>query len=205
MRFQNFWYIKAKNHNAADSSAVGTVRISAVLKPDEIEQFVQLLTAHQSKLYAYIRSLLPDSQAVQDVLQETNLVLWRRSEEFEAGSNFVAWACKVAYFQVLAYYRDHKRDSMVFNVELVEMLAKQNEEKLAGAQDLQRVLTRCVSKLPEQSRNLIQLRYASGGSVQSIAEAQGRSVGAVSQTLYRIRQLLQECVQKTLASEQGEL
>ncbi|WP_197994896.1 sigma-70 family RNA polymerase sigma factor [Gimesia panareensis] len=163
-----------------------------------------MLTAHQSKLYAYIRSLLPDSQAVQDVLQETNLVLWRRSEEFEPGSNFVAWACKVAYFQVLAYYRDNKRDSMVFNVELVSMLAKQNEEKMAGPRDLQRVLSSCLAKLPEQSRRLIQQRYAAGGSVQAIAEEQGRSVGAVSQMLYRIRQLLQECVQKSLASEQGE-
>lgn len=180
------------------------LRIISKLNSEETENFVQLLTAHQSMLYAYIRSLLPDSQAVQDVLQETNMVLWRRSAEFEVGSNFVAWACKVAYYQVLAFYRDNKRDSLVFNVELVSMLAKQNEEKLAGSHDLQRVLSRCLSKLPEQSRRLIQQRYASGGSVQTIAAEQGRSVGAVSQTLYRIRQLLQECVQKTLASEQGE-
>jgi len=180
------------------------VRIFPNLKPAETENFVQLLTANQSRLYAYIRSLLPDSQSVQDVLQETNLVLWRRSEEFESGTNFVAWACKVAYYQVLAYYRDNKRDSMVFNVELVSMLAKQNEEKLAGSPDMQRVLSGCLAKLPEESRRLIQERYAPGGSVQSIAEKQGRSVGAVSQMLYRIRQSLQECVQKSLAREQGE-
>jgi RNA polymerase sigma-70 factor, ECF subfamily len=180
------------------------LKMVSKLNPEETEQFVQLLTAHQSMLYAYIRSLLPNSQGVQDVLQETNMVLWRRSEEFEAGSNFVAWACKVAYYQVLAFYRDHKRDSLVFNVELVSLLAKKNEEKLANSHNLQRALSCCLSKLPEQSRHLIQQRYASGGSVQTIAAEQGRSVGAVSQTLYRIRQLLQECVQKTLASEQGE-
>lgn len=174
------------------------------MKPEDTENFVQLLTAHQGILFSYIRSLLPDSALVQDVLQETNLVLWRRSEEFEPGTNFVAWACKVAYFQVLAFYRDNKRDLMIFNIELVSMLAKQNEEKLAGSQDVQQALTSCLAKLPEQSRQLIQKRYAPGGSVQSIAAEQGRSVGAISQMLYRIRQLLQECVQKTLASEQGE-
>lgn len=187
-----------------DSLLALILRLVPKLNPEETENFVQLLTAHQSMLYAYIRSLLPNSQAVQDVLQETNMVLWRRSEEFETGSNFVAWACKVAYFQVLAFYRDNKRDSLVFNVELVSLLAKQNEEKLAGSQNLQQALSCCLSKLPEQSRLLIQQRYAPGGSVQNIAAAQGRSVGAVSQMLYRIRQLLQECVQKTLASEQGE-
>lgn len=174
------------------------------LKPEETEQFVQLLTAHQGILFSYIRSLLPDSVVVQDVLQETNLVLWRRAEEFKAGTNFVAWACKVAYFQVLAFYRDNKRESMIFNVELVSMLAQQNEEKLADSHDLPQILSGCLNKLPEQSRRLIQERYAPGGSVQSIAEKQGRSIGAVSQMLYRIRQLLQECVQKSLAREQRE-
>ena len=203
VRFSVIWYINAETLRIM-TLPIALILKAPDLKPEETENFVQLLTAHQSKLYAYIRSLLPDTQAVQDVLQETNLVLWRRSEEFEPGSNFVAWACKVAYFQVLAYYRDNKRDSMVFNVELVSMLAKQNEEKLAGSKDMQRVLSRCLAKLPEQSRRLIQQRYAAGGSVQAIAEEQGRSVGAVSQMLYRIRQLLQECVQKLLASEQGE-
>lgn len=203
VRFSVIWYINAETLRIM-TLPIALILKAPDLKPEETENFVQLLTTHQSKLYAYIRSLLPDTQAVQDVLQETNLVLWRRSEEFEPGSNFVAWACKVAYFQVLAYYRDNKRDSMVFNVELVSMLAKQNEEKLAGSKDMQRVLSRCLAKLPEQSRRLIQQRYAAGGSVQAIAEEQGRSVGAVSQMLYRIRQLLQECVQKSLASEQGE-
>ena len=36
----------------------------------------------QRKLYAYIHTLVDDSTAAWDVLQETNVVLWRKQAEF---------------------------------------------------------------------------------------------------------------------------
>src|SRR3954454_14411357 len=42
-------------------------------------EFVQLLTGVQSRLYAYICSLVGDSAGARDVLQETNLALWNKA------------------------------------------------------------------------------------------------------------------------------
>lgn len=78
------------------------------MKPDEA--FVQLLTAEQLRLLHYIAKLLGDPNEAQNVLQETNLVLWRKSGEFQAGTNFSAWAHNVAYWQVRAFVRDRQRD-----------------------------------------------------------------------------------------------
>jgi DNA-directed RNA polymerase specialized sigma24 family protein len=50
-----------------------------------------------------------DLHDARDVLLETNLVLWQKIGEFEPGSNFGAWARKIAYFQALAFLRDRKR------------------------------------------------------------------------------------------------
>ena len=65
------------------------------------EAFVQLMTEHQGRLYAYVLSLLGDPDQANDVLQETNLVLWRNAGEFQMGSNFRAWAFRIAHFQVM--------------------------------------------------------------------------------------------------------
>ena len=62
-------------------------------------------------------------------------------------------------------------------------------------------LQACLAKLPEAQRELVERRYAPGGSVQRIAERDGKSVGAISQTLYRLREALRNCVQQTLAGE----
>lgn len=170
----------------------------------DVERFVQLLTAHQQTLYAYIRSLLPEADQASDVLQETNLVLWQRAGEFAPDSNFGGWARKVAYYQVLARYRDQRRERLTFDTELVAVLAAEQEQQLARHEERQRALQRCLSKLPEPSRELIRRRYAPGGSVQALARELGRSVGAISQSLYRIRQSLVDCLQASLDQPHAE-
>lgn len=167
------------------------------------EEFVRQLTVSQSMLMAYISSLLPDASAAADVLQETNLVLWRQSDQFAQGTNFGAWARRVAYFQVLAHYRDRGRESLVFDVDLLDTLSREREQE-QEALELQRArLRRCLAKLPAGERQLLARRYSPGASVQSIAQQTGKSVGAVSQSLYRIRQMLMNCVQADAARQEG--
>ena len=63
---------------------------------DQTETFIGHVMEHQRELYAFILSMLPNLTEADDVLQETNMVLWRKREEFEPGTNFGAWARTVA-------------------------------------------------------------------------------------------------------------
>jgi len=95
------------------------------------EQIVQQIATCQDRLFAYILTLVPHRDVARDVLQETNLVLWRRREEFAAGTSFAAWASKIAFFQVFAYRRDKGRDRHVFlSEELMAQLANEVQEEL---------------------------------------------------------------------------
>ena len=40
-------------------------------------EFVRLLLRHERRIYAFIRSLLPNRDDAEDVLQETSIVLWK--------------------------------------------------------------------------------------------------------------------------------
>ena len=64
---------------------------------------MQLLTGTQSRLYAYICSLIGGAAGARDVLQETNLVLWDKAQEYDPARPFLPWAYRIAYLQVLAY------------------------------------------------------------------------------------------------------
>ena len=68
-------------------------------------EFVGQIARHQAALHAYIISLMPGLDGVDDVLQETNLVLWEKRTAFEHGSNFRAWACAIARFRVMGHRR----------------------------------------------------------------------------------------------------
>src|SRR5262245_43171691 len=121
------------------------------------DEFVRLLTGEQTSLFSYIATLLGDVNDASNVLQQTNMVLWRKADEFEAGTSFHAWARKVAYFQTLAYIRDMKRDKLVFDEELILQLA---DRPTIEDEDERRIALRhCLGTLSESSLELLQQRY----------------------------------------------
>ena len=83
----------------------------------------------QPALYAYILSLLPNREDANDVLQDANLVMWRRSDEFVEGTNFLAWAYQIARYKVLAHHRDCHRDRHIFDDGLFAQLADQADRR----------------------------------------------------------------------------
>ena len=63
-------------------------RMSA--KPETTEEnIIGLITKNQGALRAYIYTLLPDPALVDDILQETNLVIWRKASEYDPARPFM--------------------------------------------------------------------------------------------------------------------
>lgn len=164
------------------------------------EPFVRVLLANQGKIYAYIASLLGDPRQADDVLQETNLVLCRQADQFSEISNFAAWACRIAYFEVLNYRKRRQRDRHMFDDNLLSLIAFEAVPLVEEYEQRQIALAECLAKLSKLQRNIIVKRYTPNGSVQKIADEYGRSPGAISQTLYRIRAALMKCIQRKLAA-----
>ena len=168
------------------------------------EEFVRLLTEAQGPVYGYLMTLIPDRSRARDLLQETNITLWKKAATFEEGTNFNAWACKIAYFHVLSFRRKMAREKLVFDDDILDYLAERNDDRLIQdfTKDRNAALKACMQKLSDKQRKLVEERYKPGASVQRIAADQGRTVGAISQTLYRIRLNLMQCIETTFASMQ---
>lgn len=167
----------------------------------DLEYFVTQLTASQTSVYAYLMSLVLDPVAAEDLLQETNLTLWRKSADYEPGTNFTAWACAIAHFKVREFRRTQARDHLQFDDGLLERIADRLETRADQLEPRRHALQQCLGKLPDDQRRMIEERYEQGGSVKSLANQLDRPTGSVSQTLYRIRLSLLECVRDTLGPE----
>jgi RNA polymerase sigma-70 factor (ECF subfamily) len=172
---------------------------SFYLVSENSDQFIQDLTASQNSLYGYILSLLPDRTAAQDVLQEVSLTAWQKRSDFTAGTSFFAWVSKIAYFHVLSHRRKMSRDRLVFGDEVLDFLAERQLEREEEVSRRGLALKSCLEKLPAAQKQLVEQRYTEGVRVQEIAAREGKSVGAISQTLYRIREVLLKCVEQNLA------
>lgn len=164
------------------------------------EQFVRHLTGCQHWLYAYILSLLPDSTAAHDVLQQANVTMWRKAEQFTEGTNFDAWACRVAYYEVLAARRDHQRDRHLYDDQLLSELASEAQSQVSSANEQMVALGDCLDRLSQPQREIIRQRYTTGLSVAQIGEETGRKANAIATSLHRIRHMLMECIDNRLSA-----
>jgi RNA polymerase sigma-70 factor, ECF subfamily len=160
------------------------------------ERFVQALTASQGRLLAYICCLLGNVHDANTVLQETNLVLWRKLDTFSTIRSFDAWSREVAYFQALAFLRDRKRDKLIFSQEMID--AVWSEKKEVEFDERRLALRDCVSQLRGERREVIQKRYMENKRVRQIAAELGKSEGAVKMALKRVRLALMNCVNKRM-------
>ena len=63
----------------------GPARGPATPDPTAVEEFMRLFGAHRRRLYQFILSLVPNVQDAEDVLQETNIILWRKFGGYQPG------------------------------------------------------------------------------------------------------------------------
>lgn len=168
-------------------------------------EFIQLLTTSQSRIYAYILSLVFDADLADDILQQTNAVLWEKSQDFELGTNFVAWSFRIAYFQVLADRKRRQRDRLIFDDAAVSTLAAMSEQTDGRFELRQKHLRTCLEQLNERQRECVRRRYDANSSLDRIADAMGLKANAVKQLLFRARNALHRCVDAKLGPPDNQL
>lgn len=156
--------------------------------------FVPLLLTHQSRLYGYVLSLVGDRNQADDLLQQTNSVLLRKVEDFEAGTNFVAWAFRIAYFEVMQYRRARHRERLFFDDELIGALAAVAEKEDERFIERQKFLRECLETMNERHRDVLRRRYLMSADLNELAAALGSTVNALKQLLFRAREGLRACI-----------
>ena len=186
--------------SVGDTRSTGDIGFPEAAMEDDRARFVGELTRHQTRLRGFLRCLLVRPSDVDDLLQDVNAVLWQKAGEYRPGTDFWSWASQVARYKAFNQLRRYGRDRVVFDDSLLADLATVAMEK---ARDLDRraeALDHCLGRLPAPQRQLVDLRYAAGQTVEAMSRAIGRPEGSLRQALYRIRTALLACIESRLAA-----
>ena len=168
-------------------------------KTEANDEFLQLFFRHQMQLYGYIVSLIPKVADAQDVFQETAAVMWKKFETFESGTNFLAWGTRIAYLNVLHYYRRLNSQKVVFDSDAMENISSRMMKKMDQVPDRIEALQQCMDTLPTDQKYLVKLRYEKALSAKEVASQIGKTLSSVHKALSRIHLRLQRCVQLRIA------
>ena len=136
-------------------------------------------------------------------MQETATVLWRKFDVFETGTNFSAWAFKIARLQVLAFYKKQRRRQALFSDDTFQKLAEQSLEREHQVDDRHLALQNCLGKLKQRDREIVQLRYQPNATTSDVATEVNRSIDVIYKSLNRIHAQLLSCIQREIKSEEA--
>lgn len=169
------------------------------------ESVVQLVADHQAALRGFVMAMMPGSSDVDDVVQEVNLLVWRKRSEYEPGTDFKAWVLTIAKFQVMGAWRDQKRrkESVMTEEVLTKLLDQGIEAARETAVPRHDVLWECLETLRPVDRALILRRYFDERPIKKLAAELGRTGDSVKMSLHRIRSALALCVRRRLKLSKG--
>ncbi len=168
------------------------------------EAFSAGLAALQPQLRGYIATLLPGCSEIDDVLQEVNVLIWEKRDEFGGAGNFRGWAFRCAYFKALAWRRDAIRSGwLVFSETLMQKVAHAAED-FWDHRTARRsaALQECVGSLTPEDGLLLKARYERGTSLAQLAARTGKTADAVYKAISRLRAALRTCVERKLSREE---
>lgn len=180
---------------------------AANISPDapsnpKTEQFLKLLGAHERSLFAYVYALAPNWQDAEEVMQRVRIRIWQQFDQFDETKSFDAWARAIAYYLLLAYRKEKSRQREFFSEQVLEAIGCHFESHLEHASDRRDALLNCLNKLEDRKRDLVTKYYSSArDTAESIATSVSMTPNALRQSLFRIRRMLLDCVQRTMQSE----
>lgn len=164
---------------------------------EDYRLFIKLYLANERRIYGFVRALVPNWSDVDDVIQETAAVLWSKFDQFEKGTNFSAWALKIAHFQILNYYKSRNKDKLYFSEDLLDILAEKNR-KNPNVDERLSILKKCLQKLKSYELSLIQMRYEPGSSTRVVAEQTGKELHVLYRLFNKIHSKLLLCIRHSL-------
>jgi RNA polymerase sigma-70 factor (ECF subfamily) len=162
---------------------------------DHRQHVMQQALVYRTRIQAYLLGLTRRPAIAEDLFQDTFLVICERWEQFQPGTDFLAWALTIARFKYLASIDPKRhRERRMAEVFADACAAKPIEE--ASENERLAQLDRCVGKLPARARVLIDLRYRDGLDVPAVARQVGMSINALSTMMSRVRKQLRECIER---------
>ncbi len=165
------------------------------------EAFVSALTKHQSALRGYCYAALGHGDEAAEALQRTNIVLWKKSSDWDPETEFMRWATAVARFEVKGVLRDLKRERkrLLFDSDVAEQMMDEAAEAVLPTSERWAALEICLEKVERRNRDVLTMFYSEGKTISEISASEGRGESAIKVMLMRLRKSLGDCIESRLA------
>jgi RNA polymerase sigma-70 factor (ECF subfamily) len=146
-----------------------------------------LYVRHRDSICRFITRMVNRSNIAHDLTNEVFLAVWQQAGQFEHQSTVIAWMKGIARFKALTILRRRKDEEL--DDEIVEFIQDPDDspEVVLHHKSRTRVVQSCLSSLPTEYRQVIDLAYYQEMPLEEVAKLVGITPNAVSKRLARAR------------------
>jgi len=158
-------------------------------------EFTEIYRAHLRDVYSYAYYRIGNHHDAEDITEQTFLQAYRhfeRAQRESDGRPLRPWLIRIAHNLAANYYRDRSRRPQTNLDDAAILTAPLETERVVEEREEVKEVLEGVSKLPDDRREALIMRFALGMDNREIARAMGRSEGATKVLIHRaIKQLEQ--------------
>jgi RNA polymerase sigma-70 factor (ECF subfamily) len=193
--------VSNESQSAVDQKLVERV------KAGDKRAFDLLVQKYQHKIIALIGRYVYDQHESQDVAQEAFIKAYRALPNFRGDSAFYTWLYRIAINTAKNHLVARGRRPLDVDVDDAQYFEGENElkdietpENSLYRAELEEVIKRTLTKLPEDLRVALTLREFDGMSYEDIADVMDCPVGTVRSRIFRAREAIDKEISPLLAS-----
>jgi RNA polymerase sigma-70 factor (ECF subfamily) len=175
------------------------------------DAFDSLFARYVERVRTRVRQMVQDPAVAEDTVQEVFYRVWEKSGSYTGAGPVGAWIYRIAYNQAVSAIRRRQRELPISATQADDEWEEAADSALQAIESsdpgpaaelerrqLQDVVRRLVSELPESKRDVIRLIHGQDLSVAQTASALGVSAGTVKSRLYYGRKLLERQLREYL-------
>ena len=189
------------------SSDTSTSLVSKSTYPSSLDS---LFIMHKKRIFNYINSKIKDVDVSNDILQETFIKVFKvlKNGKYVEKGKFLSWVLRISHNLIMDYFRNKKRSKIIFEKDLNCLIANMNcgfeqkQKKMLSDETIRKVLSKMIDKLPQDQKEIVNLRFFQNYSFREIAKINNISINtALGRVRYSIINLKNEMKKSIIKNE----
>ena len=142
-----------------------------------------LINRHQSKIFGFIYSKIPDRDISNDIFQDTFIKVIRtlKSQSYNEEGKFLPWVMRIAHNLIIDHFRKNKKMPMFRETEEFSIFSIMTDDSLTVENKIIRDqvevdLKKVIEELPADQKEVLVMRMYQDMSFKEISEVTGVSI-----------------------------
>ena len=185
---------RSESSAAAGTGDAGEVDLVARIARGDRSAFDRLYRAYLPRLARFLQQVTRRPQAIEEVVNDTMLVVWRKAATYTSESKVSTWIFAIAYRRGLKLVK--RFDEPVADDAQDAIASDDAPEGAVMQRQLREALGAAMAQVSAEQRAVVELTYYHGCAYREIAEIMGCPVDTVKTRMFharrRLRQLLEQ-------------